>query len=145
MKFQIIWNAFFTVKNEEKANRLIKQIEEKTGLPIVIKKYERSKKNPLLLGAAFVSKLKDDMTMEEAVFQTLQIINMLGIEWTVYSPVISKDIKNPDEILLSFEGYHKAPSFNGLSWIHFTLGTDTKEEYGWDDTIEYSTHFVNQS
>ncbi|ULL14881.1 hypothetical protein DVH26_10760 [Paenibacillus sp. H1-7] len=54
MKFQIIWNAFFKVKNEEKADRLINQIEVRTGHPIVSKQFERSKKEPSLLGVTFV-------------------------------------------------------------------------------------------
>ncbi|MUT66938.1 hypothetical protein [Paenibacillus sp. NEAU-GSW1] len=143
MKFQIIWKAFFAVKNEVKAARLIKQIEIITGHPIVSQQFEWSKKNPSLLGAAFVSELKDDMTMEEAVFQTLQIINKLGTAWTVYSPVIFKDSENPDEVLLSFEGLHEGPSFTGLSWIHFTLETDSKHEYGWEHASAYGTNFVN--
>jgi hypothetical protein len=144
MKFQIIWNAFFVVKNEEKAIRLINQIELKTGQPIVSKQFERSKREPSLLGVTFLSKLKDDMTMEEAVFQTLQLINKLASAWTVYSPVISNDLVKPSEALLSFEGYHSNPSFTGLSWIHFSLGTDTKYEYGWEHTSAYGTAFVNQ-
>ncbi|WP_127530535.1 hypothetical protein [Paenibacillus kobensis] len=144
MKFRIIWNAFFAVKNEEKAIRLIKQIEVKTGHPVVSMKFERSKKEPALLGAAFVSKLKDDVTMEEAVFQTLQIVNMLGTAWTVYSPIITNNAEQPDEVLLSFEGFHRDPSFTGLSWIYFSLETDTMHEYGWEQTNSYGTYFVNQ-
>jgi hypothetical protein len=144
MKFQIIWNAFFKVKNEEKAIRLINQIEERTGQSIVSRQFERSKREPSLLGATFVSKLKNDMTMEAAVFQTLQIINMIGTAWTVYSPSITCDPEKPSEVLLCFEGYHRNPSFTGLSWVQFFLETDTKHEYGWDHPNAFGTDFVNQ-
>ncbi|ULL16368.1 hypothetical protein DVH26_19100 [Paenibacillus sp. H1-7] len=144
MKFQIIWNAFFKVKNDEKANRLINQIEVRTGHPIVSKQFERSKKEPSLLGVTFVSKLKDEMTMEAAVFQTLQLINLLGSAWTVNNPLITKDPEYPSEVLLSFEGFHSNPSFTGLTWVRFLLETDTKLEYGWEHSSAYGTHFVNQ-
>lgn len=144
MKFLIIWNAFFKVKNEGKAVRLISQIENRTGHVIVSKQFERSKREPSLLGATFVSKLQDDMTMEAAVFQTLQIINMLGTAWNVYSPSITNDPWNPSEVLLSFEGFHNKPTFTGLSWVQFVLKTDTKHEYGWEHTSAYGTDFVNQ-
>ncbi|BFT72463.1 hypothetical protein [Paenibacillus sp. P36] len=144
MKFLIIWNAFFKVKNEEKAVRLINQIENRTGHSIVSKQFVRSMREPSLLGATFVSKLKDDMTMEAAVFETLQIINLLGTAWTVYSPSITNDPENPFEILLSFEGFQNKPTFTGLAWVQFQLETDTKHEYGWEYTSAYGTNFVNQ-
>ncbi|MBB3113102.1 hypothetical protein FHS18_005205 [Paenibacillus phyllosphaerae] len=140
MKFLIIWNAFFKVKNEEKAVRLINQIEKRIGHLTVSKQFERSKREPSLLGATFVSKLNDDMTMEAAVFQTLQIINTLGTAWTVYSPLITNDLENPSEVLLSFEGFHNNPRFTGLSWVQFHLETET----GWEHTSAYGTNFVNQ-
>lgn len=144
MKFIIIWNAFFKVKNEEKAVRLINQIENRTGHSIVSKQFEWSKREPSLLGATFVSKLKDDMNMESAVSQTLHIINLLGTAWTVYSPSITNDPENPAKVLLSFEGFHNKPTFTGLSWVQFQLETDTKHENEWEHTSAYGTNFVNQ-
>lgn len=131
MKFQIRWKAFLKVKNELKADKLLKQIENSIGQKIETKQYERYWKDTSIIEANFISKFNEDLTVYEVVFRTLELVKGIGYMWSVYSPRIGQGSNNANETVLTFEGIHNNPRITGVTWIQFVVETDTMSEYGW--------------
>ncbi|WP_240416794.1 hypothetical protein [Paenibacillus periandrae] len=130
MYFQIKWHLFLRVKNEIKADKLLKQFENATHLQIKEKTYGRLE-DKSLFEAKFVTEYIDNMEINQAVFITLLLVNSIGTCWSVYSP---KEGKDPwtNEIVWSFEGISNSPKITGITWGQFVLQTNTKLEYGWN-------------
>lgn len=128
MHFQISWHVFLKVKNEFKAMRLLKQLEDNIEQKLINIKIEPSWKDKSLIDARFVTQYDKEMDIESAVFDVLLRTNEVSCNW-----LISKPRNNStEEIVWSFEGISNGSRITGIEWIMFILETNTIKEYGWE-------------
>ncbi|MEV5029514.1 hypothetical protein [Paenibacillus sp. LPE1-1-1.1] len=131
MKFTISWLVFLNVKNENKADKLITQLSSSITLEVKNLKYEPYWKEPKWIKAEFTTPYHEEMNFQEAVFNTLQAVNNIGYQWSVFSP--RNNINNDNsQMVCNFEGICTNPRITGIEWAQFVLQTDTKIEYGWN-------------
>jgi hypothetical protein len=130
MKFKIEWTVLLNCKNEVKANKLLKRLEQATNLHIQNKKFEQYWKDKSLIKTDFRTLYANEMNVEEAIFITLQIVNNVGTMWSVYSPQNFTN-NETEESVWSFEGICDSPKITGIDWVQIVMSTNTELEYGW--------------
>lgn len=90
--FQLIWDAFIKVKSKQKAEKLLRQVKNKLGLPITITTNTPYWKDKTLYHVIFSCSINTNQ-INEAVFQTLQLNSKMASKWIVSSPCHQKDDK----------------------------------------------------
>ncbi|MGF6947733.1 hypothetical protein QF028_000226 [Neobacillus sp. B4I6] len=107
------WRFYINAKTEEKAQNVIKRIENVTG-KLKISLLEQYWKDNSLFEVYCESSFQV-CEPEKAIFEVLVLVNQLGHDIEVVGPLLYENEQ------VEFSGYVSTSSIVGLNWFHFYL------------------------
>ncbi|MEH6948803.1 hypothetical protein V7068_17390 [Bacillus sp. JJ634] len=109
----IEWRMYINATSKEKAQRVIKRLNQEIG-EMEILSLQQYWKDETLFELECKTKLQIEEP-EKAVFYVLRLVNQLGSDINVMGPFTYE--KNH----LEFEGLCASPTVIGLNWFHFHI------------------------
>ncbi|MEI5906872.1 hypothetical protein WAK64_07345 [Bacillus spongiae] len=110
---KVSWRFYINAKTKEKAQTVIKRIEQVVGeLKVNSLKHYWKDKRLFEVECKSLFQVEDP---EKAIFSILMLVNQLGNDINVVGPLLYENGK------VEFSGYCSRRSIIGLEWFHFDI------------------------